>query len=283
MLNRLLLVLDVLLLAAAGALGVELHRIWTEAPPAAAAPSPPAAAGPEPAAPAPAAKPPAASPAVYAVIAERNLFSPTRAEVAPDPAKSATPVTAAAAPTPPARPVERPRLYGVVLGADGGPRAYLWDPQTKKVFGYKVGDAVAESRLEQINGDRVVLRRGGEVFEVLLHDPSKPRAAAPPPPAAAIPGQPVPGQFPGQLPGQFPGQLPGQPAAPFGLPVAPPAGESAPPAAASGAPGSPSVPGSSTNAPRPFPLRTPRTPTFPATPGARPGGSPSQATGDSGS
>ena len=36
-----------------------------------------------------------------------------------------------------------------MIGADGGGRAYLWDPQTKRVFGYKVGDSLADTRVEQ--------------------------------------------------------------------------------------------------------------------------------------
>ena len=81
----------------------------------------------------------------------------------------------------PAPPAPRPRLYGVVLLPEGRGRAYLEDVQRRRVVGYSVGDLVGDARLEQIKGDRVVLRRGGETFEVLLHDPSKPRQAAAPP------------------------------------------------------------------------------------------------------
>lgn len=237
MLNRLLVVLDLVLVVTAASLGVHLHGIWAEAPPAAAAsaPTPAVTAETAPAPPA-AVKPSSPSASTFTVIAERNLFSPTRTETAPEPAK---PAQTAAAPTPPARPPEKPRLYGVVLGSDGGPRAYLWDPQTKKVFGYKVGDSLADSRIEQINADRVVLRRGSEVFDVLLRDPSKPRPAA----APAFPTAPVPGQVPGAPSPQVPqplfpgagtgaegsspfappgaGMTPGQPAPPpFGSPGA---------------------------------------------------------------
>src|SRR5262245_21593767 len=137
MLNRLLVVADVLLLAGAGALGLQLHRIWTAPPSAAAAP----AAAPAPATEPPAAstaRPPAPSAAAYTIIAERNLFSPTRNEAGPEPLPRAT-VAGAGANQAPIRPAEKPRLYGVVIGVDGGARAYLWDPQTKRVFGYKVG------------------------------------------------------------------------------------------------------------------------------------------------
>jgi hypothetical protein len=220
MLKRSLVVLDILLVAAAAALAIHLYQIWTAAPATAAPTAAPGSAASASEAPAGASRPPAAPLAAFVVIADRNLFSPTRAEVLPDPPKPTT----VAVPTIPVRPVEKPRLYGVVIGTDGA-RAYLWDPQSKKVFGYKVGDSVAESRIEQIAPDRVVLRRSTETFEVLLRDPSKPK---PPPPAAAPPA-PVPGQVPGIPPGalQVPGVQPegegGPPLVP-GVPTAPPPG-----------------------------------------------------------
>ncbi len=271
MLNRLLLVLDVLLLVAAGALGVHLYRIWTPAPPAAAAPATPAPAAPAPAAPAP---PGTASPAALGIIAERNLFSPTRSEVAPEPPK---PVTAT--PTVPARPPEKPRLYGVVLGTNGGARAYLWDPQTKKVFGYKVGDSVGDSRVEQINPDRVVLRRSGEVIEVLLRDPTKPKPAPTVPAPVAVPGVPGTPGMP-QFPGQFPG-APGQATSPIPQPVPGQPGSEGAPTFTPPAVGGPAFPTQRPGAPV-YPVRPPlRIP--PGQPGGpRPPAQP-QPSGDSGS
>src|SRR5262249_8217031 len=201
MLSRLLIVLDVLLVVAIGALGLHLYRIWTV--PAAAAATP-AATGAAAAAAPPAAtpRPPAMAPAALTLIAERNLFSPTRAEVVPEPPKPTT----VAAPPAPLRPAEKPRLYGVVMGTDGGARAYLWEPKRKRVFGYRVGDWVAESRIEQTTADRVVLKRSTETFEVLLRDPSKPKP--PPAPVAIAPPVVVPPQVPG-VPG-----VPGSPRVP---------------------------------------------------------------------
>ena len=179
MLSRLLLVLDVLLVAAAGTLGVHLYQVWTAAPSTASAAAPPPAA-PGPAAPAaPPTPAPPGSLATFGVVAERNLFSPTRNEAGPEPSKPTTPTIAAP-------PAPKPRLYGIVIGRDGGSRAYLEDPKTRKVFAYTIGDTVADSRVEQISADRVVLRRGGDVFEVLLRDPAKPRPAPP----MAVPGAP---------------------------------------------------------------------------------------------
>jgi Type II secretion system protein C len=257
MLNRLLIVLDILLVIAAGALVVHLYRVGTAMPVARAAPppAPASAAAPPPAT----AASPAPSLATYTVVAERNLFSPTRNEAGPEPPK---PTVATANP---AANAPKPRLYGIVIGRDGGSRAYLEDPKTRRVFGYEVGDTVADSRVERIGNDRVVLRRGAESYEVLLRDPSKPRpapaptAGAPAPatppgapaPTPATPGAPAtpnpflpqgaapqqgfPFGFPGSGAPATPGQTPeasGQPAAP----AAPfPFGQGATPAPAPGA------------------------------------------------
>jgi hypothetical protein len=215
MLKPLLVVLDVLLVTGAAFLGLQLHRIWTEPAPASAAPAT-ASAPPEPRAASETARPPAPAATAYAVIAERNLLSPTRTEAAPEAPKPTMPTVASAVPV---LPTEKPRLYGVVIGADGGGRAYLWDPQTKRVFGYKVGDSLADTRVEQIASDRVTLRRGADTYEVLLRDPSKPRPAQPPVAAVAQPGVPGAEAMPGMPP--VPGQavVPGQP--PFRPPGAP--------------------------------------------------------------
>ncbi|MGH7318321.1 MAG: type II secretion system protein N [Candidatus Rokuibacteriota bacterium] len=196
--RRLLLIVDVLLIAAAGWLGVTLHDAWSAAPkrPSVRAgtstvPTPTADAPPAPETSIVAPEP--APVATFAVIAERNLFSPSRTEAPPEPPR---PVTAT--PTaPPAPPAPKPRLYGVVLGSRNGGLAYLEDPRTRKVFGYTVGDSVAESRLERIEADRVVMRRAGEVFEVLLRDPTKPRPApAPQAPVTRTPQIPFPTGLP---------------------------------------------------------------------------------------
>jgi hypothetical protein len=207
--RALLLALDVALLVGAGYLGVDLYRRWSaplpgtpaQGPAAGLAPAAPASAGP--------AAPRAALPA-FAVVAERNLFSPNRQEQPPEPARPASRAAAAAPPAP------KPRLYGIILLPDGQARAYLEDTQKKRVFAYSVGDPVADSRLEQIKNDRVVLRRGGETYEVLLRDPTKPRApAAPPAPPVALPPGAAAPAAPGARPAPgAPGVVPGVPGAP---------------------------------------------------------------------
>jgi hypothetical protein len=96
----------------------------------------------------------------YAVIAARNLFNPNRSETA---------VAMA--------PVSKPILHGVVI--DGAKsRAFLEDPATKRVASYSAGDMIGGGRIERISDDRVVIARPEGLLEVLLRDPSKPRAIA---------------------------------------------------------------------------------------------------------
>jgi hypothetical protein len=126
----------------------------------------------------------------YTSVAARNLFSPTRTEAPP------TTTTAAAA-----TPAVKPNLFGIIL-RDGAPVAYLEDPTTKRVAGYRVGDNMAGGTVQTISADSVVIARPDGNLDVRLRDPGKPRPA----PVAAAPGappaQPVAGT--GALPGVIP-------------------------------------------------------------------------------
>ena len=191
-LNRILLIVDAFLVGALVLLALRFHAVWTA--PADLAATRPDAAGPgDDAAPTASPLSPSASLplSAFSAIATNNLFSPLRTEE-PPPSPAMTPQRH------PAPVLPRPRLYGIVLGTEGGPRALLDDPRTRKVTGYTVGDSVGDSRLDEIKPDRVVLRRGSEVFEVLLRDPSKPRPVAAPAPPATAPalarGKPVSGR-----------------------------------------------------------------------------------------
>jgi hypothetical protein len=133
-----------------------------------------------------------ALPGSYGVVASRNLFSPTRSE-----APAAAVSNAARAP--------KPNLFGIVL-RDGAPVAYLEDPTTRRVAGYRLGDSVAGGTVTQIGADHVVLNRPDGEVNVRLRDPSKPRPAAPStgalqPGVPAAPGAPAPAVVP-QQPGQ---------------------------------------------------------------------------------
>ncbi|MBI4589628.1 MAG: hypothetical protein HY725_12390 [Candidatus Rokubacteria bacterium] len=191
--SKRLLVLNLALVTAAVVFAVQLIRIVTFSPRLPAAPvirAPHAVLPPTEETP----RPPA-SLATYDAVAARNLFNPSRSET--------TTVTAAA-------PAAKLYLHGIVL-TDGSPMAFLEDPATKKVFGYKPGDAVAGGQLERIAADRVVIRRGEATFEVLLRDPAKPK------PVAAAPAAPRPG-VPGLQPGT-PGARGAQvPPTPTGVP-----------------------------------------------------------------
>src|SRR6059036_1948527 len=130
------------------------------------------------------------APQAYNVIAARNMFSPTRSE-------TAGPAVAGNAPAL----VAKPSLHGVVL-RDGAPIAYLEDPLTKRIAGYRIGDPIAGGTVQTISADAVVIARPDGVVDVRLRDPSKPRPPAPTPAGQ----QPVPGQpsGAGQLPAPGP-------------------------------------------------------------------------------
>ena len=162
----------------------------------------------------------------YSVIATRNLFSPTRSE---------TPGAGMAGG--PAINIVKPSLHGVVL-RDGAPIAYLEDPLTKRIAGYRIGDPIGGGTVQTISADAVVIARPEGAVDVRLRDPSKPR---PPAPAAAgqppVPGQPSgAGQLPAPGPLPTPGVLPPAPRAFTPPPILPP-GQPIPPPVQQPAPG----------------------------------------------
>ncbi len=163
-------------LSFAAGMAWELSRVRPLPPPPTTPPRAPALAGTAPSGTTP--RPPSA--ATTSTIAERNLFSASRSE--------ATTVIAAA----PAGP--KPVLHGVLV--DGAKsRAYLEDPVAKRVFGYTIGDTIGGGRLEQITDGGVVIRRADGPIEVIIQDPSKPKAAPAPasiPRPAATPAPPTP-------------------------------------------------------------------------------------------
>src|SRR5205814_9636178 len=157
-------------------------------------------------------------PSAYNVVAARNLFSPTRTE-----APSSTSVTAL--------PVSRPNLFGVVV-RDSGSIAYLEDPTTKRVAGYRVGDRILGGTVQSIKVDAVTIDAPGGAMDVRLHDPGRPRAT--PATAAGTPQPSVAPALPGVIPPttapplttppQAVGQPPMQPGQPPGttIPTQPP-------------------------------------------------------------
>src|SRR5919197_2542019 len=81
-------------------------------------------------------------------IVARNLFSPDRSDSLGGGAGTAgAPATARV----------KPQLFGVVLGQIAN--AYMEDPITKHVGGYRVGEVVAGASIRAIEADRVVLER----------------------------------------------------------------------------------------------------------------------------
>jgi hypothetical protein len=170
----------------------------------------------------------APQPGAYPSVAARNLFSPSRTESPPTATASAS------------SPAVKPNLFGIVL-REGAPIAYLEDPSTKRVAGYRVGDSVAGGTVQTIAADSVVINRPDGNMDVRLRDPGKPRAVGAPG-MAGMPGapgaQPVAGAplLPGVIPpvggaGLPPGQVvtsppgvvvpPGQAVQPTSPPIIP--------------------------------------------------------------
>src|SRR5262249_25762001 len=125
------------------------------------------------------------SPQAYNVIASQNLFSPTRS-ASSRPAQPGTQTKL----------VARPTVPGVAL-REASPIAYLEDPWTKRIAGYRIGDPIAGGTVQTISADAVVIARPDGMVDVRLRDPSKPRPAPPQPAQPGVPGQPpVPRQPP---------------------------------------------------------------------------------------
>jgi hypothetical protein len=252
--RRLVLVNLVLALVSALCIGIIVKQVTTSHPVTTPRSRPPAASSGDPAATS-ASRPPAQA---YNVIPARNLFSPTRSETPGPGIAGSAPALAA-----------KPNLYGVVL-RDGSPIAYLEDPLTKRIAGYRVGDPIAGGTLQTISADAVMISRPDGMVDVRLRDPSKPRPAPPQP-------QPIPGQPPAS------GQLPNQGAVPVPGPMVPP--RTFPPPAAA-VPGQPMPPPpaiqSPTGQPIPMPFGRPspslgrRLPPVPQDPSGQPLPAPSQ-------
>ena len=184
-------------------------------------------------------RPPASA---YNVVAARNLFSPTRTE-----GPSGAVVTGA--------PLVKPNLFGVVV-RESGSIAYLEDPTTKRVAGYRVGDRILGGTVQAIKADVVTIDVGGGPLDVRLHDPGKPRATP-----AVVTGVPQPTVAPA-LPGVIP------PAAPTTPPPAQVAQPTQPPLAQPGVMPPTVVPGQPPAAV--IPGQPPGVTMPPALPGRRP-------------
>lgn len=182
---RRLLFLNAALVAVAAVCALYVARqLFTPTPlPLAATSAPPAASPPE-------MSPPRSEPGVYAVVATRNLFSPTRSDTQVTARDDGQALVAV-----------KPVLHGVVL-RDESPVAYLEDPVVKRVAGYRVGDSIVGGTVQTIAADHVVIKRPEGPVDVRLRDPSKPRPAAAPPTAATEPAgsAPVPGVMPPGVP-----------------------------------------------------------------------------------
>jgi hypothetical protein len=184
--RRLIAINAVLVVVAAVSVGLIVKQLASARPVEAPRARPPAATAAAPVAPADA---PQASPQAYSVIAARNLFSPSRSE---------TPATGMVGGST-ISPAIKPNLHGVVL-RDGSPVAYLEDPMTKRIAGYRIGDPIAGGTVQTIAADAVIIARPDGAVDVRLRDPSKPRPLPPSPAQPGVPGQPQPPATPGVVP-----------------------------------------------------------------------------------
>jgi hypothetical protein len=78
-----------------------------------------------------------------------------------------------------------PILRGIVLIDAGHARAYFEDPESGTLTAHAPRDIVGDSEIEQIQEDRVILRRGSERVHMLLGGPL-PAGELPPLPIAII-------------------------------------------------------------------------------------------------
>jgi|SRR2546428_9843051 len=185
--SRWLLAVNVLLVAVSLASAAFIVKQFVTSPPPSAPRSrPPASAS----APPPASEEPRLPAQAYNVIATRNLFNPTRSESA-----------LTGVPGGQALNVVKPSLHGVVL-RDGAPIAYLEDPLTKRIAGYRIGDPIAGGTVQTISADAVLISRPDGIVDVRLRDPSKARQPAPTPAQPGVSGQPGAAQPPAQQPTQ---------------------------------------------------------------------------------
>jgi hypothetical protein len=157
----------------------------------------------------------------YGVVATRTLFNPGRSD------RAVAPVAAG----PAVPPLARPSLHGIIL-RDGAPVAYLEDPATKRVAGYRLGDTIIGGSVQTIAADHVIIARPDGNVDVRLHDPSRPRpastpasgGASSPPGGPSVPGgMPTPPFGPGPPAGGGPSVTPPVPTPPTSLaPGSPP-------------------------------------------------------------
>src|SRR3989442_13484207 len=127
--------------------------------------------------------------------ARHNPFSPSRTETPQGPAAGVTQFP-------------RPYLYGIVL-TQTARIAYFEDPVTKRLAGYRVGDALIGGTLQRIDAEHVVIARPDGPVDVHLRDPGKPRSGAVATgPLAGAPGLPPVPSLPSQMPSSGPSAPP---------------------------------------------------------------------------
>lgn len=121
------------------------------------------------------------SPQEFSVVAERNLFHPSR---------SIPPVVVAEAPAPPPLPKPDFVLYGTMISGDDK-LAFIEDKKApgtaKKQRSLHLGSALSGFTLTEVYQDKVVMERGDEKLEVRILDSAKSRTVVGGPTSASRP------------------------------------------------------------------------------------------------
>ena len=108
----------------------------------------------------------------FAVVAQKNLFSPDRKEA------EVTPQTPATKPQPQQGSLKQFVLYGVVLAGDRS-SALISHPRERGKKGttswVKKGDVLFSMTVSDIRADRIVFEKDDALHEILLYDQNKPK------------------------------------------------------------------------------------------------------------
>lgn len=104
----------------------------------------------------------------YQIIVDKDLFRPSRTPIKEN-AQTATPLS----------PKDRPKLFGTMI-MDSRKFAILEDPSTKASKIYYINDSFSGFTVSEILEDKVILKRGGESFEVKLREKKDIKLPKPP-------------------------------------------------------------------------------------------------------
>lgn len=154
------ILINIILIALTTFMGIKAYKIWTRPLSLPSVQAQQKTAGEKAPEAAPAKEEQMPSEEIFQPIVQNDVFRPARSE--PKPEEISKP--AAAAP-----PVIPPKLFGTVIYGDLK-TAILEDPATKVSKIYRINESVGGFVLSDIQRDKVVLTRDGEITEVYLRE-----------------------------------------------------------------------------------------------------------------